>query len=85
MAGEEDAKPVPEVVEDEAWAASWLRLAGGAEMPHEMATLTGDLEVGRRATCWAKSTCSTVFIKSARKAGDVGDKLKRWRELLIPC
>ena len=72
MAGGEDAKPVPEAAKDEAWAASWLGLAGGAKMPPEVTTLAGELEIGRFATCWAESTCWMAFV--ARNVGDVGDK-----------
>ena len=32
-AGREDAKTAPEVAKDEAWAASWIELAGGAGTP----------------------------------------------------
>jgi len=53
----EDAKPASKVAKDEAWAASWLGLAGRAEMPPDMATLVEELELGQLATCWAESTC----------------------------
>ena len=73
VAGTEDAKPAPEAANDDAWAASWLKLAGGAETPPELAMLAGTLQPGRLATCWAESTCWTALAMVARKAGDVGE------------
>ena len=35
VASREEAKPAPEVTKDEAWAASWLQLAGRAGTPPE--------------------------------------------------
>lgn len=43
VAGMEDAKPVPEGANDEAWATSWLELASRAEMPQTLTTLVGTL------------------------------------------
>ena len=74
---------MPEVAKDEAWAASWLRLAGGAETPPEIATLAGELEVGRLATCWAENTCSTAFMNGTRKAGDMGDKTDKGMDRVV--
>lgn len=74
MAGRKDAKPVPEVAKDEAWAASWLELADGAETPPELASLSGRLQVQRLGTCWTESTCWRALAMAARKAGDVGEK-----------
>ena len=74
MAGGEDAEPVPEVAKDEAWAASWLELAGRAETSAELAMPAGKLEGGKLSTCWAEITCWTVLVMVARKVGDVGDK-----------
>ena len=47
VAGGEDAKPVPEAAKDEAWAASWLELAGRAETSPELAMPAGKLEGGK--------------------------------------
>ena len=58
VAGTEDAKPVPEAANDQAWPASWLELlAGGTETPPELAMLAGTVQAGTLATWWAKSTC----------------------------
>ena len=73
VVGTEDAKPVPEAASNEAWAASWLELAGREESPWELATLAGTLQARRLATCWAESTCWTALAMAARKAGDVGE------------
>ena len=73
VAGLEDAKPVPEAANDEAWAASWLELlAGGTETPPELAMLVGTVQAGVLAICWAESTCWMVLATAARKAADVG-------------
>lgn len=74
VAGRKDAKPVPEAAKDEAWAASWLELADGAETPPELASLSGKLQVGRLGTFWTESTCWRALAMAARKAGDVGEK-----------
>ena len=73
VVGTEDAKTVPEAASDEAWAASWLELAGREESPWELATLAGTLQARRLATCWAESTCWTALAMAARKAGDMGE------------
>ena len=73
VAGREEVKPSPEAAKDDAWAASSLRGAGGAEMPPETATHVDELEFGQLATGWAESTCWTAAATAARKAGDVGD------------
>lgn len=77
MAGTEDAKPAPEVANDDTWPASrleWLplKIADGASTLAELATLVGTLQAGRLAACWAESTCWTALATTARKAGDMG-------------
>ena len=76
MAGTEDAKPAPEVANDDTWAASrleWLplKLGDGASTLAELAMLVGTLQAGRLVACWAESTCWTALATMARKAGDV--------------
>ena len=84
VAGGEDEKPVPEAGKDEAWAASWPGLTGGTERLWKWPEMVvGELEIGRLATCWAKSTCWMAFAMAARKVGDIGDKTDEEMDVVV--